>query len=248
MPTQQKHVVFDVVGTCVSFDAYYNTIDSVIGDKLRRHTITAKHFGFTWQTVAELEFTFLSISERYRPYKEVMRAMFYRSLWLAGVSDPQSFATDEQREKCIEGYSALELRPGCRECFQVLRDAGFTVWCFTTGDAKRVRGYFERAGVEMPLENFVTCDTGGVAKPALAAYRSVLNQLGSESERWFAAAHMWDVSAAVKAGFTGAYCTVYELDPCMDIFEDEMQVVEDSLPDMAKAIVAASARGIACLK
>jgi 2-haloacid dehalogenase len=134
----------------------------------------------------------------------------------------------------------LQLRPGCLECFQKLRNAGFTVWCFTTGDIKRVRGYFERAGVDMPLENFVTCDTKGVAKPALAAYRSVLEQFASEDEKWFAAAHMWDVSAAVKTGFTGGYCTVYEKEPCLEIFDAEMRVIADSLPDMADAIVKAS--------
>ena len=240
MSQQQKHVVFDVVGTCVSFDAYYDCIGKVLGDRLRNHTITPKHFGFTWQTVAELEFTFLSISGRYRPYKEVMRSMFYRSLFLAGVADPRSFATDQERDQCIEGYSSLRLRPGCEECFQILRDNGYTVWCFTTGDAQRVRGYFQRENVEMPLENFVTCDTAGVAKPALAAYKSVLEKLGSNSEKWFAAAHMWDVSAAVKAGFTGAYCTIYEKEPCLEIFEEKMKVMEDTLPEMARSIVSSS--------
>jgi len=240
MATSKKHVVFDVVGTCVSFDAYYERIDAVIGDKLRQQTITPKHFGFTWQTAAELEFTFLSISGRYKQYNEVLRSMFYRSLWLAGISDPRAFATDDEREKCIQGYSSLQLRPGCFDCFQKLRDPGFTVWCFTTGDIKRVRGYFERAGVDMPLENFVTCDTKGVAKPALAAYKSVLDQFAQGDEKWFAAAHMWDVSAAVKAGFTGAYCTVYEKEPCSEIFEEEMKVMADSLPEMAEGIVKAS--------
>ena len=128
-----KHVVFDVVGTCVSFDAYYERIDSVLGAKLRHHYVTPQHFGYTWQTAAELEFTFLSISESYKPYKDILRGLFYRTLCLCGIADPRAIATEEEREQCIEGYSALQLRPGCRETFQLLRDNGFTVWCFTTG-------------------------------------------------------------------------------------------------------------------
>lgn len=240
MSSNKKHVVFDVVGTCVSFDAYYSTIDTVLGSKLRAHTITPQHFGFTWQTVAELEFTFLSISERYKQYKDVLRAMFYRTLFLIGnIDNPRAFATDNELEQCIAGYSALQLRPGCQECFRILRDAGFTVWCFTTGDVGRVRGYFECAGVDMPLENFVSCDTKGVAKPALRAYRSVLDRFAEADEKWFAAAHMWDVSAAVKAGFMGAYCTVYEKEPCLEIFDVEMKVIADTLPEMAHGIVRA---------
>jgi 2-haloacid dehalogenase len=238
MAQPAKHVVFDVVGTCVSFDAYYERIDTILGSRLRAHTITAKHFGFTWQTAAELEFTFLSISESYKPYKDVLRGLFYRTLMLCGVADPRSFITDEEREQCIEGYSDLQLRPGCSECFQVLRDNGFTVWCFTTGDIKRVRGYFERAGVDMPLENFVSCDVAGVAKPALPAYESVYKQLGANDIKWFAAAHLWDVTAATKVGFRGAWSAVYEKEACFDIFSDAgLEVVADSLVDMGREII-----------
>jgi 2-haloacid dehalogenase len=241
MSPPAKHVVFDVVGTCVSFDAYYQRIESVLGAALRQHTISAQHFGFTWQTAAELEFTFLSISESYKPYKEVMRGLFYRTLSLCGVAEPRKLATDEQRDECIEGYSSLELRPETKEAHQYLRDNGFTVWCFTTGDIQRVRGYFERAGVDMPLENFVSCDDVGVAKPALPAYRSVYGRLGANDIKWFAAAHLWDVAAATKVGFRGAWSAVYEKEACLDVFSDaKLEVVEDSLMDMARAIVSKS--------
>lgn len=234
----KKHVVFDVVGTCVSFDAYFDCIDRVIGSKLRNHCITAKHFGFSWQTAAELEYTFLSVAESYRPYKEVLKATFYRTLWMAGIEDPRSFASDAERDQCVEGYSTLQLRPGTQECFDILRRAGFTVWCLTTGDIQRVRGYFERAGVHMPLENFISCDGTGVAKPAPRAYRLALDQFQPDDDKWFAAAHMWDASAAVKAGFRGAYCTIYEKEPCFEIFSSKVEVVADSLPAMAEKIVA----------
>ncbi|KAJ5332539.1 uncharacterized protein N7506_006322 [Penicillium brevicompactum] len=232
-----KHVVFDVVGTCVSFDAFYNTIHRVIGERLLAKNITARSFGFTWMTAAELEFTFLSISERYRPYKDVITALFYRTLYMCGIESPPYL---RNRCRARPGYSELELRPGTADCFEILRNAGFTVWCLTTGDAKRVRGYFERAGVDMPLENFITCDTAGVAKPALAAYKPALARFADDDVKWFAAAHMWDVSAAVKVGFRGAYCTIYEQESCAEIFDTEMEVLADALPQMAERIVAAS--------
>ncbi|GAB7327651.1 hypothetical protein MBLNU13_g11488t1 [Cladosporium sp. NU13] len=238
MPLPAKHVVFDVVDTCVSFDAYYQRIESVLAPELRDHTITAQHFGFTWQTAAELEFTFLSISGSYKSYKDVLRGIFYRTLSLCGVAEPRKIATDEQREQCIDGYSSLELRPGFAEAFQYLRDNGFMVWCFTTGDMQRVKGYFERAGVEMPLENTVTCDDAGVAKPTLPAYESVYKRFGADDVKWFAAAHLWDVAASTKVGFRGAWSAVYEKEACLDVFSDvKLEVLADSLKDMSRAIV-----------
>ncbi|GFF38877.1 haloacetate dehalogenase H-2 [Aspergillus lentulus] len=233
-----KHIIFDVVGTCVSFDAYFASIAATIGPKLSTYNITPKHFGYTWMTAAELEFTFLSISESYRPYKDVMRALFYRSLFMAGVPDPRSVFTDEERDACIAGYASLQLRPELVNAFEKLRDAGFEVWCLTTGDVERVRGYFTRAGVEMPVERVLSCDGLRVAKPALGAYRAAIEKIGGDDEKWFAAAHLWDVSAAVRAGFRGAYCGVLEGEGCWEVFEREsLEVVANGLVEMVEGII-----------
>jgi 2-haloacid dehalogenase len=235
-----KHVVFDIVGTLVSFDAYFSHINQTIGPKLLSHTITAQTFGYTWMTAAELEFTFLSISSRHRQYTPVLSAVFFRTLFMLGVPSPRSEFTEAERDACIAGYSLLELRPGVGECLETLRAGGLTVWALTTGDPTRVLGYFANGGIEFPRENFITCDTSGVAKPALESYKPALEKFGAEDQKWFAAAHMWDVSAAVKAGFMGAYCTIYERDACESIFSEKMEVVADDLVTMAQRIVDAS--------
>jgi hypothetical protein len=52
------------------------------------------------------------------------------------------------------------------------------------------------------------------------------------------AAHSWDVRAAKESGgLQTAYCTVYELDPCVAIF-GEYDIIEHDLVAMANAIVA----------
>ncbi|KAK4497940.1 hypothetical protein PRZ48_010596 [Zasmidium cellare] len=232
-----KHVVFDIVGTLVSFEAFYNRIEETIGEKLRANGIPSPLFGAFWMTSAELEFTFLSISSRHRSYKDVMKAVFYRSLGFAGIKDPRAFATDEERDKCQEGYSLLALREGAKECIEILRKNDFQVWCLTTADIARVQGYFQRGGVDMPADAFVSCDSQGVAKPALAAYKPIFEKLGKDDQKWFAAAHMWDVSAARQVGFKGAYCSAYEKEDCLEIFGGEMEVMSDTLVEMAQKLV-----------
>lgn len=197
----QKHIVFDVVGTCVGFDAFFDGISQQIGPRLLERGIMPRLFGFAWMESAEREFTFLSISGRYRPYKDVFKAVFYRMLWMSGIEEPRAFATDAERDAMVASYSDLRLRDGVKEAFDLYRKNGFTVWCLTTGDVERVRGYFLKGGVEMPLENFRSCDTKGVAKPALAAYEPLFTSFAAEDEKWFGAAHYWDVSAAKVIGY-----------------------------------------------
>lgn len=50
---------------------------------------------------------------------------------------------------------------------------------------------------------------------------------------------MWDVSAARTTGFKGAYCTVWEKEPLQELFGD-MEVIADTLPEMAEKVIAAS--------
>ncbi|KAL2061597.1 hypothetical protein VTL71DRAFT_6974 [Oculimacula yallundae] len=247
----KKHIVFDVVGTCVSFKVFYDKISQVLGPRLLAQNIDPSHFGYTWKEAAELEFYFLLFSERYTPYNEIFKAVFYRTLHHAGISNPREFATDEERDACQAGYSELELRQGCVEMMKKLRGNGWTVWCLTTGDVARVGGYFEKAGLEMPRENLVSCDQFGevdpvtgvkkkIYKPSMESYQSMLKLFDDEDEKWFVAAHMWDVSAAVKAGFRGAYCTIYEKEPCLEIFNTTMDVMADTLPGLADQVIDAT--------
>uniref|UniRef100_L2FYZ8 2-haloalkanoic acid dehalogenase, putative n=1 Tax=Colletotrichum fructicola (strain Nara gc5) TaxID=1213859 RepID=L2FYZ8_COLFN len=137
-------------------------------------------------------------------------------LYQAGVPEPRQLATDDDVAFIMERFMELEARPGIKECFTLLREAGFTVWAFTAGDAKRLR----------------------LDKRDPRAYKTQLESFGGE-EAWFAAAHMWDASAAKGCGFKGAWCSIYEKEPCVDLF-GEMDVMADELPEMARKIIAAS--------
>lgn len=204
MPSTSKNVVFDIVGTLVSYDHLYNAIDARLGDRLRAEGIKPWLLGSAWMETAEREYTNLSISGRYMPYGVVFENLFYRVLgMMGGVENPRQFASPEDLAYIMHEYQSLTLRPGAAECVQKLRDAGFRVMAFTAADLERVSGYFRKAGVELPAEDVVSCDEAGVGKPDLAAYRPLLDRLTAENDGktpWFAAAHLWDVSAARRAG------------------------------------------------
>lgn len=96
------------------------------------------------------------------------------------------------------------------ECIQKLRDGGFTVRAFTMGDLKRVGAYFKNAGVELPAEHLMSCDTAGVGKPDPAAYKPVFEALSkSGSQPWFAAAHC--KSVRIRFGNKRQHLTLYSM-------------------------------------
>ena len=201
MAATKKNVVFDVVGTLVSYDRVFQAIDTRLGDRLRAEGIKPKLLGYTWMEASEREYTYLSISGRYVPFFKVFEVLFFRMLWMAGIAEPRSFASDDDLAFIISEYMHLEMRPGAKECVSKLRDAGFSVWALTAGDLMRVGGYFTKAGIEMPDANLLSCDTNGVGKPSPESYLPLLERLKKGGGcPWFAAAHIWDASAARRTG------------------------------------------------
>ncbi|KAF4996452.1 hypothetical protein FGRMN_4509 [Fusarium graminum] len=234
-----KVVVFDIVGTIVSYDKLIEALDEELGDKLRAEGIKPSLLINLWVSDAEREYTNLSITNRYVAFDKLFSSLFYRMLWLAGIQEPRSFANDSNIQRIMEGYHALEPRPDAKECFEKLRCAGFEVRGLTAGDYDRVLSYFSKSGIEMPREDLVSCDSFGVGKPDLNAYKSTYDQFKDAAELWFCAAHMWDVSSAKQVGFKSAYCSVLEKEACVDIFGN-MDVMSDSLTEMADKIIQAS--------
>ncbi len=199
--TPSKNIAFDVVGTLVSYDNFFDTIEAVCGERLRTAGIQPKLLGYLWIEMAEREYTYLSLSGRYVPFFNLFEPLFYRSLRFSGVEEPRKFVIPADIERLLGAYRALKFRPGAVECINRLRAAGFTFWAFTAGDRERVGGYFAQAGIELPADNLISCDSIGKSKPEPEVYRPVLEKLSSSSTRpWFAAAHMWDVSAARTIG------------------------------------------------
>lgn len=199
MANLEKHVVFDIVGTCVSYDAIFDALDLRLGDKLRAEGIKTNLLGYLWIEVTERDYTYLSMNRRYVGFRDVFRQLFYRMLYMAGIEDPHSFATDDDLQYIMQQYMKLEARPGIKECFRILRENGFTVWALTAGDLERIGGYFTHNGIDMPKESFITCDSFKIGKPDPRVYHMVIDRLGND-EKWFAAAHNWDVTAAKQAG------------------------------------------------
>lgn len=233
-------VVFDLVGTCFGYEAGYEALDERIGDKLREVGVNPKFFMYAWMNGAEKDYSYLSLSKQYKTFQDIIRPTFYRTLHMAGIGDPKAFATDEDVNHVYKAWFELRARPGLDVMVKKLREANFRVCAATDASLDRVKGYFDKAGVEISRDDILSCDSVGAGKPEPIVYQKAREIYGKDDkEIWFAAAHSWDCSAAKASGYRSAFCTIYEKYNCAEIF-GVPDVQADTLPELADKIIAAS--------
>jgi 2-haloacid dehalogenase len=207
---------FDVIGTCFHFDRPIAVIES------RLFPPDAKSLFFSWFYAAQRDFTYLSLCASYVPIASVLNSTFRRACMTVGVDG--ALVTDEVVVEVMNAFKNMEPREGLKLCFDGLRETGFDVYAVTNGSIPVSLAYYHNSGIELDEEHLLSCDTIQVAKPDPKVYSTVsarLDKLGArndDGQKWFVAAHAWDLIAARKAGFKTAYLDFEEHDPCTSIF------------------------------
>ncbi|KAJ7130946.1 haloacid dehalogenase [Mycena filopes] len=200
-------------------------------------------FFSAWTYNAEIDFQYLSILQKYSSHSTLLKKAFYKTMKEAGIAT--SSVAEADIDQLVSQYAeGLTPRPGLAEMMQTLRDGKFTVWCCSDATPERVRGYFAKAGIEMPMENLLSCDMCKAAKPDPKVYKMAKERLSGAEVTVFAAAHAWDLAGAKNAGFNTAYCTVLEDESCVDLFGTP-DVIADTLSQLGSAIVKKWGKGAA---
>ena len=137
---------------------------------------------------------------------------------------PDQAPTDDDVKAIMTAVTSLQGRPGLKQCFDGLRQAGWDVYGVTNGGKQTSLNYYKLANVELDEEHMLSCDDVGVAKPDVKVYENAQSHLDSkglsaaEGDRWFVAAHAWDLIAVKKADLKTAYLDFEEHDPVTEIF------------------------------
>ncbi|QDS74462.1 hypothetical protein FKW77_006585 [Venturia effusa] len=236
-----KSASFDIIGTCFTFDHPIQAIHSRLAPILTTTSTDAKTLFFAWFYAAQRDFTYLSLTGSYVPIAQILRATFKRACLVVDI--PAHAVSDEDVDAVMRAFGALRPREGLKDCFDGLRGEGWLVLGVTNGAVGSSLGYFREAGVVLGEGDLVSCDVVGFAKPDGRVYGCALERLGrvemesgsgkgdgeedgkegdgdgdGKGERWFVAAHAWDLVAARKAGFKTAYLDFEEHDPVTEVF------------------------------
>ncbi|KXJ88730.1 HAD-like domain-containing protein [Microdochium bolleyi] len=221
---------FDVIGTCFDFAGPIAAIHDRLGDKFPTAKRDPTTLFFSWFYAAQRDFTYISLAGSYKPIAEVLRLTLRRACLIVaeGDGDAAQAVSDEDVQAIMTAFkSSMPPRGGLKECFDGLRDAGWDVYAVTNGGVETSLGYYRAANIDLDRAHLLSCDDLKVAKPDVKVYQRAQEHLDNQGhsrggadgdQRWFVAAHAWDLIAARAAGFKTAYLDFEEHDPATELF------------------------------
>lgn len=176
----------------------------------------------------------------YTPIAAILEHTFKRACQIVDL--PADAVTDEDVVAVMEQITKLPPRTGLKACFDGLRKAGWDVYGVTNGGKQTSLKYYELASIDLDSDHLLSCDEIKTAKPDMKVYKTANQHLTSrglgnegDGDRWFVAAHAWDLIAARKAGFKTAYLTFEEHDPVTEVF-GKFDMYADSMEELLKQL------------
>ncbi|KAF1825653.1 HAD-like protein, partial [Dissoconium aciculare CBS 342.82] len=234
-----KSISFDVLGTCFSFEGAITAIESRLGPHLSRANVDARTLCFQWFFAAQRDFTYVSMAGAYTPIARILQQTFRRACYVVDL--PQGCVGDDDVAAVMAEVARLKPRPGLKGCYDGLRADGWDVYGVTNGGKQASLEYYRLADVELDDEHLLSCDEIQVAKPDERVYakaNAYFTERGvgeAAGQRWFVAAHAWDLLAARKAGFKTAYLTFEEHDPVTEVF-GTFDLYADSMDELLEKL------------
>lgn len=114
--------------------------------------------------------------------------------------------SESQRRRVFDAIATLPPHADVVESLERLRDAGFTLVALTNSAQATVDAQFAHAGLTGYFVHVLSVDAARCFKPHPNAYALVPGTLGcAHADLRLIAAHDWDVTGAMRAGYYGAF-------------------------------------------
>ncbi len=114
--------------------------------------------------------------------------------------------SEEQRREILGGLRALPAHPEARSAVETLKTNGYRVVTLTNSPPAVVEAQIANSGLGNLFDELLSVDAVKQFKPATAVYRMAAEELGESAERlWLVAAHNWDTTGALMAGWKAAF-------------------------------------------
>lgn len=206
-------IVFDVLGTLFTFTPFTTSLQYLFPEL---PSSTAQAITDDWFHSSQRDFTYLSLSGRYTPIAEVLKASLPRVLLMNGLTPPENLGP------IMSNFQSLPARSGFAEAVRLLTSTGkYKLVAATNGGLDSTQGLLRGALGDSAASKWdvFSCDEIKVAKPNKEVYEKVWEKIGGkEQSAWFVASHTWDLLAAKNAGFKTLFLTYEEHLPLVEIW------------------------------
>lgn len=217
--SNQKIVVFDIIGTCFSLSKPQQQLIKLGAPQYALELWFAQAlrdgFGF-------------SHSGGYKPLKEILKAELPRTLKLLDISVNSTELTE-----VMETFSELELQPSAEEAFDILAQEGWKIVALTNGSEKSTRNLLERVGMQKYFSQIYSCDEIAITKPHPDVYKMI--EADNLENVWLVAAHAWDIAGAKRVGMKTAFVQYVEKD-YLEVYP-QPTIICENLAEAARQIV-----------
>ncbi|UQA91286.1 haloacid dehalogenase type II [Streptomyces halobius] len=113
---------------------------------------------------------------------------------------------EEAARHVLDGFAELEVHPDVPDGVRTLHGAGFRLVTMTNGRSALTERLLTRAGLLDCFEALLDVSGPRRWKPAHAAYRYAVDQMGVRADQAvLVAVHPWDIDGAQRAGLGGAW-------------------------------------------
>jgi len=113
---------------------------------------------------------------------------------------------DDQRGEIMKGMRELPPHPDVREGLRTLRENGFRLVTLTNSTPTMVEAQLKNAGLADYFDAMLSVDKVRKFKPDPVVYGMAAEELGATaSDLWLVAAHNWDTTGALAAGWRAAF-------------------------------------------
>ena len=214
-----RTIVFDVNETLLDLAALDPAFVEAFGDGAARKAWFAQMLRSAFVSV---------ITDRYVDFGIIGRAALMMTAERRGVT-----LSEEQVASILDGMRHLPPHPEVPASFKRLQDAGLRLVALTNSTKEAADAQLTHAGLFDYFEQVLSVEYAGCLKPHPAVYNMAVDRLGTTPEGVrLVAAHNWDITGAMRAGWAGAFIArpgmiLGPLDEHPDIIGPDLAAVTD---------------------
>jgi 2-haloacid dehalogenase len=187
-----RTIVFDVNETLLDLKALDPLFEKHFGDAEMRSA---------WFTQVLLTSMTISLAGDYADFAKVGAAALRMVAERRGIA-----ATDDQVFEILRGLGSIPAHPEAVAALESLQKNGYRLVTLTNSPPTLVEAQMKNSGLRHFFEKLLSVDSVRTFKPATAVYQMATSELGEKPEDiWLIAAHNWDTTGAVAAGWKAAF-------------------------------------------